>query len=1187
MVGDADVNSSARPRIQLCGDLSIELAGERVDEQLRGRQGRQLFAYLVANRTRVVSRDELVDAIWPIDPPAQAGAALSTLLSHVRRALGPDRLIGRSALQLALPPDAWIDIEAAGEAIGRAEAALAREEWQAAWSPAHVALSIAERGLLPGHDAPWIDVRRRDLDELMVEALECLATLGVRLGGSELAEAERAARRLIEVAPMRESGHVALMEIHAARDNAAEGLRVYGDLRERLRDELGAAPGASAQEIHMRLLEASAGQPTRPHVDGDHDEQPATRAATAVPLPTLVEAPQRASFVGRRRDLDRLLLALDRGSDVPRQLALVAGEPGIGKTRVLMQFGRVAHERGAEVLYGRADEDGLIPYGPFVEALRHHVAHTPAAAVRRAAELGGSELRVLLPGLVSSAADSEVPATPDAALARYRLFDAMSALLVDAAAERPIVLLLDDLHWADEPTLLLMKHILRAPDQRCLLVVGTYRDAELHRARAVLDALADLQRDVPVDRVHLRGLGPADVAALAREATGGEPDDGLIRSIHGDTDGNPFFVLELARHLTEAPDREDREALPESVRDVVLRRLGKLDSSTQAALRTGAALGREFDLDLLAQVCDLSGDALIDAIDEAVDARVVAPVPGRPDRYSFAHALTRTALYGELRPARRVRTHERIARTLEGLVEEGRPVAMAEVAAHMVAALPRIDVDAAIDYSTRAATEATDLLAYEDAADHLERVVALLAEHRAGESPKRTHMLLDLGRAQRCSGRGTDARATYGHAIDAARALADPELLARAVLGYGGGFFESAFVDETLVALLEEAIAGLADDDSALRVELLARLAKALYYSEDDERDAPRRELLTTQALAMAERLEQRPALLVALEGRHFALTRPENLEERIATARRIIDLAEECGDRDRALLGRCFLIADLIEAGDMGDAYRELEAYGRLAEESRLPHHRWYHARLRAMRALLEGRLGEVEGLSQHAFALGQPVEPRTATMHFGTQMWLLNYLRGTLSPLEEAVRGFAANYPRVPAWRAALAHLLLEQGEVEEATEIFREFRESRFGNIPRDAIWSVTTTVASDLVAAGLGDERDARVLYDMLEPFSHRNAVTGEVIFCSGPVALYAGAMALAMGDPDAAIPHLEDALVRCAEMGARPFEGRAAGTLADALRARHAPGDDARARELDALAEERAREVTGAPAGVPV
>jgi hypothetical protein len=266
-----------------------------------------------------------------------------------------------------------------------------------------------------------------------------------------------------------------------------------------------------------------------------------------------------------------------------------------------------------------------------------------------------------------------------------------------------------------------------------------------------------------------------------------------------------------------------------------------------------------------------------------------------------------------------------------------------------------------------------------------------------------------------------------------------------------------------------------------------------------------------------------------------------------------------------------------------MAEAYRELETYGRLAEESRLPLHRWYHARLRATRALLEGRFPEAEALAQEAFALGEPVEPRTATMHFGTQMWLLNFLRGTLSPLEEAVRGFAAAYPRVPAWRAALAHLLLEQGERDEAAEIFREFRESRFRNIPRDAIWSVTTTVASDLVAAGLGDEDDARVLYEVLEPFSHRNAVTGEVIFCSGPVALYAGSMALAMGDPGAAIPHLEDALVRCAEMGARPFEGRAAGTLAQALRARGAPGDDARARELEALSEERAREISLTPA----
>jgi DNA-binding SARP family transcriptional activator/tetratricopeptide (TPR) repeat protein len=1109
--------------VQLCGRLGVELEGEQVEERLRGRQGRQLFAYLVVNRSRAVTRDELVDALWPFDPPPRPGAALSTQLSLLRAALGAARVEGRSEIQLVLPTDAWVDVEAASEAVGRAEAATARGDWQAAWSPAQAALAIAERGFMPGHDAPWIDVRRRDLEDLLVDALEIVATVGVRIGGSELGVAERAARRLIELAPMRESGHVALMQVQLARGNAAEGLRVYEELRRRLRDELGAVPGAAAQRVHMSLLG-----------EGDEPEPEPSPAASEIPLPPLLATAPRLPFVGRRRDLARLELLLDRTGELPHQIALLAGEPGIGKTRLLLEFGRLAHERGALTLFGRADEARLVPYGPFLEAIRHHVAHAPAESLARAADTGQGELRALLPEL--RAAVGPVPASGgDPSLARYRLFDAISGLLVDAAAERPVVLLLDDLHWADEPTLLLLKHVLRAPQQRGLLVVGSYRDAELHRARALSETLADLQRDVPWQRVSLRGLARADVGALARESTGTEPDEALVASIHEETEGNPFFAIELARHLAEA-DPEQRAGLPDGVRDVILLRLAHLDEPSEQALRHAAVLGREFDLDVLERLGPVQGDALVDALDEAVAARVVTEVPDRPERYSFAHALIRATLYADLTGARRVRLHERAGDALLALREAGRPVSTGEIASHLLAALPRGDAGRALDQAALAAREATDLLRYEDAARQLTQ-------------PRRLALLMELGHAQRRSGRMPEARATFLDAIAIARELGDRRVLAEAVLGYGGGWFESAFMDETTVALLEEALAGV-DGDSVLRLELLSRLAKALYYSED-ERDEERRVQLSAEAIAMAERLGDDGALLVALEGRHFALTSPENLDERIATARRIIELAAEVGDRERDLLGRYFLIADLVEADQMDEADREIELYGRLAEEARLQLHRWYHARFLAMRALLAGRLDDAAALAQRAFELGQPVEPRTATMHFGTQTWLLHRIQGRLGELEEPVRMFVAEYPRVPAWRAGLAHVLLAQGRRDEAAEVFREFTESRFANVPRDAIWSLTMGLAADLVAAGLGTPEDARLLYELLAPYAERNAVTGEVIVCSGPMALYAGAMALVMGEPGRAIPLLESALERSERMGAKPFEDAAREALEQA------------------------------------
>ncbi len=229
-------------RIQLCGRVVVELEGRRLERELPGRQGRLLFVYLAANRVRQVGRDELVEALWPEGPPAAADSALSALLSKLRRAVGAERIEGRAEIRLLLPTDAWIDLEAAAEAIHRAESAVALGEWTRVWAPARIALNAAGRGFLAGEEAPWIEEQRRSLEELELRALECVAQSGLGLGGPELASAERAARGLTRLAPYRESGYRYLMETLAAQGNVAEALAVYDSLRRRLRDELGVAP---------------------------------------------------------------------------------------------------------------------------------------------------------------------------------------------------------------------------------------------------------------------------------------------------------------------------------------------------------------------------------------------------------------------------------------------------------------------------------------------------------------------------------------------------------------------------------------------------------------------------------------------------------------------------------------------------------------------------------------------------------------------------------------------------------------------------------------------------------------------------------------------------------------------------------------------------------------------------------
>lgn len=241
----------AATRIQLCGRLVAAVEGHRIEDELPGRQGRLLFVYLVANRLRPAGRDELVEALWPDEPPRNADSALSALLSKTRR-LVP--LEGRGEVRVLLPPDAWVDLEAATEALHRAQSAVAREQWHEAWGPARVAQHVSRRGFLPGEDAPWIGEIRRRLEGIHLRSLELVAQASLRIGGTELDTAERAARTLVEAAPFRESGHRYLMEVLNHRGDRAEALQAYERLRTLLRDELGASPSPATQELHRSLL---------------------------------------------------------------------------------------------------------------------------------------------------------------------------------------------------------------------------------------------------------------------------------------------------------------------------------------------------------------------------------------------------------------------------------------------------------------------------------------------------------------------------------------------------------------------------------------------------------------------------------------------------------------------------------------------------------------------------------------------------------------------------------------------------------------------------------------------------------------------------------------------------------------------------------------------------------------------
>ena len=439
---------------------------------LPGRQGRLLFAYLVLNRDRDCGRGELIDLLWPEHPPAAAETALSALLSKLRRALGDGALAGRSELRLVPPGPVSVDVEEAHTAAARAETAIDAGDWTTAAESARVALAPDLLTFLPDCEGLWVAEQRRDLETVRVRALEALAAAGLRRGGRELGAAEQAARSAIAAAPFRESAHRLLMEIHEAAGNPAEALRAFEELRTLLRDELGTTPGAAAMAVHERLLRGESPAPPLPAA-------PVVEAipVTAWPAP-MAAALDRHGLVGRTGELAVLQQWWRQAVSGARQLVLLAGDAGIGKTRLAAELGRRANDEGALVLYGRFDEEALAPYQPVVEMVRGWSAGASLEPLRERLGVRAGELGILLPEFGPAPTDSEV-SDPDGR--RLRFFDAVAALLGEIGAQAPLVVVFDDLHWADRPTLQLLRHLVRAPQPRRALLLGTYRDAELSR----------------------------------------------------------------------------------------------------------------------------------------------------------------------------------------------------------------------------------------------------------------------------------------------------------------------------------------------------------------------------------------------------------------------------------------------------------------------------------------------------------------------------------------------------------------------------------------------------------------------------------------------------------------------------------------------------------------------------------
>lgn len=834
----------------------------------------------------------------------------------------------------------------------------------------------------------------------------------------------------------------------------------------------------------------------------------ADRAADAIPGPAALERDEL--FVGRTGELERLRgawgVVVERRA---RRLVLLAGEPGVGKTRLALEFARSAGE--ATVLLGRCSEDPLAAFEPFTDLLRQ----LGPAAARALAGPAAPELDRLLGGVRGARSDDPG--------ARHRLFLAVDDVLTRVAERRPLVVVLDDLHWADRPTLLLLSYVLRSGRPAPLLVVGTYRDTEVGRRTPLAAALADLRRDGGAERVGLRGLAPAEVGELATAWLGPDAAAQVAGTVHARTGGNAFFVAEVLRGLAD-----DDASVPESVRHAVGARLARLSPDADDLLAVAAVLGQVVDASLLAAVAARPTAEVERLLDELFDARLLLSGDGRA--LEFPHALVREAVDRDLNPLRRARLHRQAAEALMAAAEERH---LPEIAHHLSEAAD----ERAPEYLRRAGEEALAMLAYEEAAAQFER--ALDATREAESGP----LLLVRGDALLRAGEPALARSCFERAAAVARRAGDTELLGRAALGHAGLGVTIIDLDARAISLLEEALAAV--DEAVLRSELLARLAVELYYAPSRDRS----EALSSQAVAVARESGDRRALAAALNARHVALWRPDRLRERLAAAEEMIDAAD---DPHVELQARNWRVVDLFEALDMNEWRAEVARHGELAARLRMPAYTWYTPLWAAVDALHAGRWDEAAELRDRARDEGERAGDRNAGLFREMLVFGEVIMRGSWNALDlDLLHDKIATSPAAGAWRCSYAWLLAVTGRPDAAREQFALLVAGGFAALPFDVNWpSGMGELAS--AAIELDDPELAAPVYERLLPYADVALTAGRAISSFGSTERLLGGLAAVLGRPDEAATRLDAAVRRNDEAGMPVWADHARRAL-DALR----------------------------------
>jgi class 3 adenylate cyclase len=841
---------------------------------------------------------------------------------------------------------------------------------------------------------------------------------------------------------------------------------------------------------------------------------------SAVPLPARLRQAEGAIFVGRVAQQELLQDALKQADVAEHQrVILLSGEAGIGKTTLVATLAREAHAAGAIVLYGRCDEDLARPYQPWVEALTHLVEHAPEDILRAHVQQRDGDLARLIPALTRRLPDlpANRPSDPDSE--RHLLFAAVVDLLARASEDSSVVVVLDDLHWADRTTVQLLRHVAAAATTMRLLVLGTFRETDVDAAHPLTEVLAALHREPAVERVMVEGLDDRELLALMEQLAGGDFGQSVSElrdELREETNGNPFFVTEIFRHLIETggmttgPDgaRQLRATgLPVSVREVVGRRVHRLGERASHVLSVAAVIGRDFDFPLLARVVDISEDELLDVLDEAANAFVISEAPATVDQYTFVHALIQRTLYDDLSAARRRRLHRQVGAALE-VFPNSQATRIGELARHFFEAANPEDARKAYAYAIAAGDDAQDRLAPDEAARWFSQALELVDRT---ESAPRCDTLIRLGSAQRLAGIPA-FRETLLDAAALAREGGDTEKLVASALANTRGFQSSAGqVDVQRIEVLQAALSAVADASAAQRGRLLALLAIESFWAPDADVDA-----LLDEALRLTAGGEDVGARLFVLRAAQVWML-PHNLERRR-------ELLEEEGQLVRLAdpVRRAWYESERTQVayqeGDAANIRTTLATWYDAVEQVGDPALIWAGKFAAAMVASLWDDLATVEEMLDDVLHYGVDTGQPDAFSLYAAQLAALRTYQGRAAEICDVVAEVSAANPLIPGFRAVLAGLYAAVGRDDESRAILDEFSASKVAHVRADLAWG--SLVLALAQAAGLvGHAEIAAQLMPLAEPIRDKWAYSGVTI--DGPFALVIAIGNRLLGAHDAA------------------------------------------------------------------